>query len=57
MYGEYVIPAGTAIVGNHWSISRDPAVYPQPEEFRPQRWFVDEDVEKAELRTDITHVG
>ncbi|KAI5474721.1 hypothetical protein MNV49_002546 [Pseudohyphozyma bogoriensis] len=56
-YQGYTIPAGTAIVGNHWSISRDPAVFSRPEEFRPERWFVDEDAARAELRKDIDHVG
>lgn len=56
-YKSFAIPKGTAILGNHWSISRDPNVFPNPEEFRPERWFVDEDVEKGELRKDINHVG
>lgn len=56
-YSGCVIPKGTQIIGNHWSISRDPAVFPEPEEFRPARWFVDGDVTKCEIRKDINHVG
>ncbi|KIK41434.1 hypothetical protein CY34DRAFT_761792 [Suillus luteus UH-Slu-Lm8-n1] len=36
---NYCIPAGTTIVGNHWAISRDPEVYPEPNAFKPQRWI------------------
>ena len=35
----FVIPAGTAIVGNHWSIYRDPARFPEPDIFKPERWL------------------
>ncbi|OAX37016.1 cytochrome P450 [Rhizopogon vinicolor AM-OR11-026] len=33
------IPAGATVFGNHWSISRDPDVYHNPEVFDPQRWI------------------
>ncbi|KAL8293231.1 hypothetical protein RQP46_000925 [Phenoliferia psychrophenolica] len=56
VYQNHVIPAGCQIIGNHWSISRDPAVFPDPDEFRPERWLVDGLVERG-LRTDINHVG
>ncbi|KAG1899818.1 cytochrome P450 [Suillus fuscotomentosus] len=36
---NYCIPAGTTVFGNHWSISRDPEVYPEPDAFKPQRWI------------------
>ncbi|KAK0460394.1 cytochrome P450 [Desarmillaria tabescens] len=45
----YVIPAGAAVIGNHWCISRDPEVYPSPNEFIPQRWIRDSD---SSLNTD-----
>ena len=35
----YLIPKGAAIVGNHWSIHRDPQVFPEPDNFRPERWL------------------
>lgn len=56
-YQGYVIPKGTQIIGNHWSISRDPEVFPNPNEFRLQRWFVMGDIAKAEIRKDVNHVG
>ncbi|KAM0753441.1 cytochrome P450 [Meredithblackwellia eburnea MCA 4105] len=52
----YFIPKGCSIVGNHWSISRDPQVFPDPENFRIERWFENEDVASAQFRTDINHV-
>ncbi|KAG1743395.1 cytochrome P450 [Suillus lakei] len=48
---NYRIPAGTTVTGNHWAISRDPEVYPEPDAFKPQRWIDDQ----GRLRDDITH--
>ncbi|KAK7055282.1 cytochrome P450 [Favolaschia claudopus] len=39
VYNGHVIPAGAAIYGNHWSIARDPVIFPDPERFDPQRWI------------------
>lgn len=52
IYKGFIIPAGTSIVGNHWSISRDPAVFVDPESFNPDRWIID-----GEIRKDLNHVG
>ncbi|RPA93343.1 cytochrome P450, partial [Choiromyces venosus 120613-1] len=38
-YAGYHIPAGTIVIPNHWGIHRDPAVYADPEEFRPERFL------------------
>ncbi|KIK42207.1 hypothetical protein CY34DRAFT_83942 [Suillus luteus UH-Slu-Lm8-n1] len=46
---NYHIPAGTTVYGNHWSISRDPEVYPDPDAFKPQRWINDE----GHIRDDL----
>ncbi|KAG0707632.1 cytochrome P450 [Suillus ampliporus] len=45
--------AGTTVYGNHWSICRDPEVYPEPEAFKPQRWIDDQ----GHLRDDLTNFG
>ncbi|XP_070548935.1 cytochrome P450 27C1-like [Ptychodera flava] len=37
--GGYQIPAGTAIVGQMWLMSRDPKCFSDPLEFRPERWI------------------
>ncbi|KAG2063856.1 cytochrome P450 [Suillus decipiens] len=47
---NYCIPAGTTVTGNHWAISRDPEVYPEPDAFKPQRWIDDQ----GHLRDDLT---
>ncbi|GLB42606.1 putative cytochrome p450 [Lyophyllum shimeji] len=44
LWNGYVIPKGATVIGNHWAIGRDPALFPDPETFDPQRW----------LRTDGT---
>ncbi|KAH7925665.1 cytochrome P450 [Leucogyrophana mollusca] len=46
---NYCIPAGATVFGNHWSIGRDPTVYPDPEAFKPQRWLDKE----GQLREDM----
>jgi len=40
-YDGYFIPKGTLVIGNSWSILHDPEVYPDPEEFRPERFLDD----------------
>ncbi|PFH48459.1 hypothetical protein AMATHDRAFT_5761 [Amanita thiersii Skay4041] len=39
VYDGYFIPKGTVIIGNIWSIMRDPEMFPEPEEFRPERFL------------------
>ncbi|KAH8690458.1 cytochrome P450 [Talaromyces proteolyticus] len=34
-----VIPAGTMVFLNSWACSRDPAVFPDPNTFAPERWL------------------
>ncbi|KAG1741451.1 cytochrome P450 [Suillus paluster] len=49
IWEKYCIPAGTIVFGNHWSISRDPEVYPEPHAFKPERWIDDQ----GHLRDDL----
>ncbi|KAL1937769.1 hypothetical protein VTO73DRAFT_12922 [Trametes versicolor] len=39
VYKEYLVPKGTVVVSNAWAISRDPEEYPDPEEFKPERFL------------------
>ncbi|TRM58193.1 cytochrome P450 [Schizophyllum amplum] len=44
-----LIPAGATVYGNVWSVGRDPACFPDPEAFNPQRWLDEE----GNLREDM----
>jgi cytochrome P450 len=46
----FFIPRGTKIIPNPWAILHDPEIYPDPEEFKPER-FLDED---GSVRDDPT---
>ncbi|KAI0760149.1 CyP450 monooxygenase [Fomes fomentarius] len=35
----YFIPGGSIVVTNAWAMSRDPAIYPDPERFMPERFL------------------
>ncbi|KAJ3489927.1 hypothetical protein NLI96_g1778 [Meripilus lineatus] len=35
----YLIPAGTTVIGNTWSIMRDPESFPNPEQFSMDHWL------------------
>ncbi|KAK0201132.1 cytochrome P450 [Desarmillaria ectypa] len=49
IWNNYCIPKGASVIGNVWSVGRDPAVFPDPETFNPQRWIA----EDGTLRDDI----
>ncbi|KAI0654114.1 cytochrome P450 [Cubamyces menziesii] len=40
-YRGYYIPKGTFIIPNAWAFTRDPRHYPNPEEFKPERYLKD----------------
>ncbi|BEJ15681.1 hypothetical protein CspHIS471_0502860 [Cutaneotrichosporon sp. HIS471] len=47
-YGNYVVPSGILITGNHWAIHRDEGYYgPDVEEFNPDRWLKDGEFNKS----------
>ncbi|KAG1797149.1 cytochrome P450 [Suillus variegatus] len=39
LWRGYCIPKGATVYGCHWTLSRDPTVFPDPETFNPQRWL------------------
>ncbi|RDB27330.1 O-methylsterigmatocystin oxidoreductase [Hypsizygus marmoreus] len=50
IWKDYVIPKGTTVIGNVWSVNRDPAVFPDPESFNPQRWLTKEGTIRDDLK-------
>lgn len=36
--GGYRVPKGVTVVMDIWAVHHDPRFYPDPEEFRPERW-------------------
>ncbi|KAF8584806.1 cytochrome P450 [Ramaria rubella] len=47
-YLGYDIPKGTITLSNVWAISRDPDVYSEPDEFRPERYLDENTMEEIE---------
>jgi cytochrome P450 len=41
IYDGYSIPKGSTILCNTWAIHRDPAYFPEPDLFRPERYLED----------------
>ncbi|KAF7343238.1 hypothetical protein MVEN_01755200 [Mycena venus] len=45
----YALPPGTIVSTQAWSMHRDPAVFPSPETFLPERWLPSYAASKGEL--------
>lgn len=41
VYKNYVIPKGVTMVSNIHTLNTDPKIYPEPEKFKPERFFHD----------------
>ncbi|OJA12871.1 hypothetical protein AZE42_02902 [Rhizopogon vesiculosus] len=57
IWENYCIPAGTTVLGNHWAISRDPDVYPEPHAFKPQRWINNQGCLRGDLKFFVYGFG
>ncbi|KAG1726932.1 cytochrome P450 [Suillus lakei] len=57
IWENYSIPAGTMVFGNHWAISQDPEVYPDPDTFKPQRWTNDQGRMREDLKFFVYRFG
>lgn len=40
-YNDYLIPKNAGVMNNLWSINMDPARYPDPRTFNPERYVDD----------------
>ncbi|PPQ96503.1 hypothetical protein CVT26_010438 [Gymnopilus dilepis] len=50
IWNNYVIPKGSSVIGNVWSVGRDPAYFPDPEKFDPQRWITKDGKVRDDLK-------
>lgn len=48
----YALPPGTIVGTQSWSLHRDPAVFPSPETFLPERWLPSYAASKEETAED-----
>lgn len=56
VYEGLLIPKGSWVVGNHWSIHRDESVFPKPDRFDLSRWLkIDEVTGMTVLRKEMRH--
>ena len=39
VYLGYRIPAGSTVIANQWAVLHDPSIFPDPFEFKPERWL------------------
>ncbi|KAK0222504.1 cytochrome P450 [Armillaria nabsnona] len=51
IWNNYCIPKGATVIGNVWSVNRDPAYFPEPEVFDPQRWIGEDGTLRDDVRT------
>ncbi|KAI9063683.1 cytochrome P450 [Trametes sanguinea] len=49
VYKNMYIPKGTLVFGNNYNMARNPAVYPNPDAFDPER-YLEEDVDEATMK-------
>lgn len=50
----YTIPAGATVGTQAYSVHRIKSIFPDPEEFKPERWL--EETEDMRVRTSISYV-
>ncbi|KAJ7111300.1 cytochrome P450 [Mycena epipterygia] len=50
IWKNYRIPEGSTVIGNTWSIGRDPEVFPNPEHFDPQRFITADGKVREDLK-------
>ncbi|KAH7389812.1 cytochrome P450 [Pyrenochaeta sp. MPI-SDFR-AT-0127] len=56
-YNGWVIPPGTPVGYSAYMLHRNQKIFPQPEEFRPERWLNLEPAERQRLRSHLNNFG
>ncbi|KAJ8508614.1 hypothetical protein ONZ45_g9138 [Pleurotus djamor] len=55
LYSGYFLPGGSLVLANVWAIMRDENLFPQPDEFRPER-FLNEDGTINRKLTEVVEI-
>ncbi|KAG2076145.1 cytochrome P450 [Suillus decipiens] len=53
----YCIPEDAIVYGSHWTLTRDPIFFPDPENFNPQRWLDSEGRIKDKMKLKFVTYG
>lgn len=53
----YALPPGTVVAAQAWSMHRDPAVFPSPLTFLPDRWIYATEPQLAEMQAHFMPFG
>ena len=56
-YKGYLIPKGTIIIANSYSVMNDEQAYPNPTAFRPDRFLKDGDVDDSVRNPTVASFG
>jgi len=53
----YMLPPGTIVATQAWSMHREPSVFPSPDFFSPERWLVDDSEELSQMTAQMMAFG
>ncbi|KAF2624983.1 cytochrome P450, partial [Macroventuria anomochaeta] len=53
----YTIPPGTPVGYSSYFLHRDPTIFPEPDEFRPERWLNISPLERQKLKAHANSFG
>jgi cytochrome P450 len=56
-YRDWMIPPGTPVGYSAYMLHRNPGVFPEPENFKPERWLNLEPLERQRLRAYLNNFG
>ena len=56
-FQNWILPAGTSISMSHYLQHRNPGIFPEPDEFRVERWLGDEQPQQRRLDKYLVNFG